>query len=192
MASITEGIRSMVDNLQTLSTLVWKRRLRPCFYCVERGTFKRRRRLRSVFRLDLYQSESRRCRRFKKTENSRSVKRGAAPTQKYTRSSVVPPWLLRRPYRQETCTTRRKVERSLRALRDAFLDQIFWWTKPMKAIAREIVASIAEWFLLCLLKRTDSNLGITIKSCINGAMKRTFFPKIEAFSTRWYAIRKTR
>ena len=115
----------MVDNLQTLSTLVLKRRLRPCFYCVERGTFKRRRRLRSVFRLDLYQSESRRCRRFKKTENSRSVKRGAAPTQKYTRLSVVPPWLLRCPYRQETYTTRRKVERSLRALQDAFLDQIF-------------------------------------------------------------------
>ena len=138
------------------------------------------------------QSESRRCRRFKKTENSRSVKRGAVLTQKYTRLSVVPPWLLRCPYRQETCTTRRKVERSLRVLRDAFLDQIFWWTKPMKAIAREIAASIAEWFLLCLLKRTDSNLGITIKSCINGAMKRTFFSKVEAFSTRWYAIRKTR
>ena len=175
MASIAEGIRSMVDNLQTFSTLVWKRRFKPCFYSVEWRASKRRQDFRSVFGLNLYQSEPRRCRRLKKTENNRSVKRAAVPIQKFTRLSVIPPWLLRCPYRQETCTTRRKVEHSLGVLRDAFQDQVFWWTKPMRVIAREIVLSIVEWFLLYLQKRTGSNLGNTIKNCINSAMKWNVF-----------------
>ena len=171
MASITEGIRSMVDNLQTLSTLVWKRRFKPCFCNVEWRTSKRRRDVRSVFGLNLYQSEPRRYWSLKKTENNRSVKRAAVPIQKFTRLSVNPHWLLRCPYRQETCTTRRKAEHSSGVLRDAFQDQVFWWTKPMKAIVREIVLSIVEWFPLHLQKRTDSNPGNTTKNCINSATK---------------------
>ena len=38
---------------------------------------------------------------------------------------VILSWLLRCPYRQETCMTRHKVERSFGILQDAFQNQVF-------------------------------------------------------------------